>query len=57
MVSDLLYIRMHGCDRLVLILVLVEDGLWLDEGENNVVCELDVLILVLVEDGLWQLIL
>ena len=39
----------------VLILVLVEDGLWW-QRQNRLRSYLRVLILVLVEDGLWQLL-
>ena len=37
----------------VLILVLVEDGLWLND-KDMLDQAVDVLILVLVEDGLWH---
>ncbi len=41
-------------DLSVLILVLMEDGLWRSEDLGVVIKSLGVLILVLMEDGLWH---
>ena len=54
MVSDRIEEERNRIDNTVLILVLVEDGLWQAWDESIVDKIYDVLILVLVEDGLWQ---
>ena len=53
MVSDRVLDDGPAFYNFVLILVLVEDGLWLRRG-SIYLSDYRVLILVLVEDGLWQ---
>mgnify|MGYP007069954868 CR=1 FL=1 len=45
----------NACEFMVLILVLMEDGLWLLDVTNVFAINQVVLILVLMEDGLWLL--
>ena len=51
--SDLWKIMKGDRELVVLILVLMEDGLWYQQ-ERVLVQDPYVLILVLVEDGLWH---
>ena len=53
MVSDKTFFEAMYKAELVLILVLMEDGLWHSISPNHGINS-DVLILVLMEDGLWQ---
>ncbi len=53
MVSDNKLIGSNHLDKGVLILVLMEDGLWRTTTRTKARTEA-VLILVLMEDGLWQ---
>ncbi len=56
MVSDLVDEFDAGNPNVVLILVLVDDGLWLIT-QSLMPMQSWVLILVLVDDGLWQVIM
>ena len=55
MVSDNIINCVSASDALVLILVLMEDGLWQVFAMTIWNKKRKVLILVLMEDGLWQL--